>query len=290
MQEFGLNISDLQRRVLNNSGRVLDGVLDELLQKDYLRNTSRIYIGSYYCSHYFLQTPRNGYAELLNYARSRNLNVTLVVPPLFENDLDAASELILYLKNLSEQADNTIDEISINDLGMLEMLKAEKSAKIVMGRVLQKDNRDPRYPDFFEQTHTHRVFGSYYSGFMKDNNISGLELDFTHREIAIPNISEPLKVAVHIPYCYMSMGSICEFASMNKADDMKFRFADSCQCECDRAFIECNYLNELRFLRIGRSVQFKNDKCKICTDVPYRLIYTPIKELVIDAAEGIKNI
>ena len=111
MQEFGLNISDLQRRVLNNSGRVLDGVLDELLQKDYLRNTSRIYIGSYYCSHYFLQTPRNGYAELLNYARSRNLNVTLVVPPLFENDLDAASELILYLKNLSEQADNTIDEI-----------------------------------------------------------------------------------------------------------------------------------------------------------------------------------
>ena len=194
------------------------------------------------------------------------------------------------MKNLSEQADNTIDEISINDLGMLEMLKAEKSAKIVMGRVLQKDNRDPRYPDFFEQTHTHRVFGSYYSGFMKDNNISGLELDFTHREIAIPNISEPLKVAVHIPYCYMSMGSICEFASMNKADDMKFRFADSCQCECDRAFIECNYLNELRFLRIGRSVQFKNDKCKICTDVPYRLIYTPIKELVIDAAEGIKNI
>lgn len=279
MQEIGLNICDIQRRVLGKPEIILGTILDSKK----LDNVSRLYVGSYYCSNYFLQTPKNGYRELLLFAKRRGLKVTLVIPPLFEKDLKASKELLLYLKSLSIELENIIDEVSINDLGMLELIQKETSVEIFMGRLLQKDNRDPRYSDFYVQKHVPRTFNDYYKKFITENGISGIEIDCTHETIEIPDALGSTKVAVHKPYCYMSLGSICEFASISKPDNKKFRFADSCKCECDSAFIECIYSPENTFERIGRSVQFENGDCEICSAIPYRLIYTPIAELLYNA-------
>lgn len=71
----------------------------------------------------------------------------------------------------------------------------------------------------------------------------------------------------------------CLFASMNKSDNRKFRYADICSCECNNVAVKMN-CDDITLYRFGRSIQFKNDNCKIISEVPYRYIYSPFNELI----------
>lgn len=195
---------------------------------------NRLYLGSYYCDHYFTQTRIEEYMDILRFSRDHDLRTTVVIPPVFQANYDAVCSLAMELLNAKE---GTVDEVTVNDWGMASVISELTSVKLNAGRLLQKDNRDPRYADFFDAAYVSRSFSNFYTDFFPDQDITGVEIDCTHKEIVIPKTSRPMQVSVHGPFCYISIGSICEFASMHKMVGRKFRYADVCSRECDRASI-----------------------------------------------------
>ncbi len=242
---------------------------------------NRIYLGSYYCDHYFTQAGLEPYRSLLRFSRDHGLRATLVVPPVFQANYDAVCALVRDILNAEE---GVADEIAVNDWGMASVFSALDGVRLNAGRLLQKDNRDPRYPDFFDSAYISRSFSDFYTGFFSEQGISGVEIDCTHRELVIPETRQPIQVSVHGPFCYISIGSICEFASMHKRDERKFRYADACAQECSRASILCRTQSGTELLRLGRSVQFENAECRVRSAVPFRFIYSPFRELGVKSA------
>lgn len=237
---------------------------------------NRLYLGSYYCDHYFTQTRIEEYMDILRFSRDHDLRTTVVIPPVFQANYDAVCSLAMELLNTEE---GTVDEVTVNDWGMASVISELTSVKLNAGRLLQKDNRDPRYADFFDAAYVSRSFSNFYTDFFPDQDITGVEIDCTHKEIVIPKTSRPMQVSVHGPFCYISIGSICEFASMHKMVGRKFRYADVCSRECDRASIICRTQCGRDLLRLGRSVQFENSDCCISSAIPFRYIYSPYREL-----------
>lgn len=270
--EIAINLCEL----IGRSSEDMHSWIERLIIDTSFGNCSRIYLGSYYCDHYFLQTSVSRYTDVICFAREREIKITLVIPPLFETNLEKGISLA---EKLISEGRDLIDEVTINDWGMLQYFSKVSNVKINMGRLLQKDNRDPRYIEFFNETHTHRCFSGFYKQMLSTNNVSCVELDCTHGKIYIPDLLSDIKVAVHGAWTYMSLGSICLFASMNKSDNRKFRYADICSCECNNMAVKMN-CDDITLYRFGRSIQFKNDNCKIISEVPYRYIYSPFNELI----------
>lgn len=240
------------------------------------RAFNRLYFGSYYCDHYFTQAGMEPYLNLLRFSRDHGLRATLVVPPVFQENYDTVCGLVREILNAKE---DVVDEIAVNDWGMASVFSDLNGIRLNAGRLLQKDNRDPRYADFFDSAYISRSFSDFYTGFFSDQGITGVEIDCTHKEIVIPKTSQPIQVSVHGPFCYISIGSICEFASMHKTVERKFRYADVCSRECNRASVICRTQSGIELLRLGRSVQFENSDCCVRSAVPFRYIYSPYREL-----------
>lgn len=271
--EKALNLCDILGRLDGNINLWINKLINTFTINDF----SRIYMGSYYCDHYFLYTNKDKYKNIINYARDNKLKITLVIPPLFESNLEKG---IACAYDLLHEGDGLIDEVTINDWGMIDYFPNHFCIKLNMGRLLQKDNRDPRYKDFFSEQHIHRCFSNYYKKLLDENNISGIELDCTHSSIIIPKTLLDIRVSVHGPWTYMSMGSICIYSSMGKKISDKFRFADKCSCECNKAVVQMECEGNINLYRFGRSIQFNNNNCKIISKVPYRYIYSPFNQLI----------
>lgn len=269
-----LNLCDIFGRLKQSTSNALTALLDRVPYKV----IDRLYLGSYYCCNYFLQSQTEILEEILDFAKKSNRKVTLVVPPVFEKDFDRVCTKALRLIECYAQV---IDELTINDFGALEFFSKNVNVKINYGRTMAKDSRDIRYEDFFQSTSTPRVFEPFYEKLLSSYQVGCVELDCTHATIKIPEHKESLSVAVHIPYCYASIGSICEFAAVHRDGYNKFLYAGSCRCECNNMMIQCTYEENYNYLRLGRSVQYENSSCIIDATQPYRVIYTPVNELIV---------
>ena len=161
--EIAINLCEL----IGRSSEDMHSWIERLITDTPFGNCSRIYLGSYYCDHYFLQTSVSRYTDVICFAREREIKITLVIPPLFETNLEKGISLA---EKLISEGRDLIDEVTINDWGMLQYFSKVSNVKINMGRLLQKDNRDPRYIDFFNETHTHRCFSGFYKQMLSTND------------------------------------------------------------------------------------------------------------------------
>ena len=268
-----LNLCDIIGRLPKD----VPAAINSLIQAMPYEKADRLYVGSYYCDTYFLNTAPTVWEALFAYAANTGKKVTLVLPPVFEKDFEKIHSRTLAL---IQAAPGVLDELTVNDFGALCCFENNASVRLYFGRLLQKDSRDIRYEDFFNDTHTHRVFSDYYKQFFAEHHICGLELDCTHATISIPAHCDALTVAVHTPYCCTSVGSICEFAAVHRTGPQKFLYAGPCRGECNSMLLECTYEKKYPYVRLGRSVQFDNSNCKILSAQPYRTVYSPVKELL----------
>ena len=60
---------------------------------------NRLYLGSYYCDHYFTQTRIEEYMDILRFSRDHDLRTTVVIPPVFQANYDAVCSLAMELLN-----------------------------------------------------------------------------------------------------------------------------------------------------------------------------------------------
>ena len=115
----------------------------------------RIYIGSYFCSSFFLNSNYDNIFKIIN-NNFINPKITLVIPVFTEKYLIKGKDKIDELANSKE-----IDEITVNDYGMLEYINEKYNIKINMGRIFFKDYRDPRYEEYFNRDWTPKYNTSY---------------------------------------------------------------------------------------------------------------------------------
>lgn len=261
----------------------VDDILKKATEELEDADISRVYLGSAFCSQYFLRILPS-IKKLLEYFSHRDIPVTLTLPIFSQKDLKTAKEEISLLLNENP----IIDEITVNDLGMLSYLENETERKINLGRLFFKDPRDIRVTGHYDHVQTHPNTFSYLSDY---GNIAGVEVDQISRDINFSQLPESIKnLALHIPYTYMTTGNICKFASIGKADEKKFRPNDNCSLQCQgihefftETFRDSDEEREL--FRFGRTVYFLNKDREISGRQPDRLIYFPLKELALMAQE-----
>lgn len=243
------------------------------------KKVKRIYIGSYFCDRYFLNFY--GYKELLLYCQTKKMHVTLVVPVFSQNTLVRGKKKIL---EICECFEGVIDEITVNDFGMLNYFKNNNHFKINLGRLFFKNPRDCRIPEYTRSKVAPGLISKLNQGFWKDQMINCIELDSTNQMLDVSGVKNlDVGIALHTPFCYMTTGKICKFASIHKNIDKKFRPNTVCQMECMSiidtytghvATINCDTV----IYRIGRTLFFESGDSKIIGKNLERLIYFPIKE------------
>ncbi len=248
-----------------SSGYNFERIFDLALKNSGFETVSRIYIGSNFCSQYFLHINPRIIFDWVEYCKLKGINVTLCLPIFTQKDLQKAKE---YIAVYSQKFNNGIDEITVNDYGMLNYIeKTYNQMKINIGRLLNKDTRDVRYDDYYHQEFTPALLSL-------DNNlrdkINYYELDATHSTLNIP---EGKKVSLYTPYCYVTVGQMCEYASIDLPIEKKFRPNSQCSANCTKVFTEYHDGSQHSFYKIGRAVFTKNERINIKGINSYRSIY-----------------
>ena len=149
-------------------------------------------------------------------------------------------------------------------------------------RSFMKDYRDPRYQTFFEQTLTPKINTTFFRSNLIEYPISGIEFDPTHKTIDFTMFPKELGIGLHVPFCYLTVGQICEVASIPREITEKFRPNSPCQYECSEINIQYYLEDDIEIFGVGRAKYFKNKECKVESLKAIRTIYFPFEELMIE--------
>lgn len=239
----------------------------------------RIYIGSSFCSQYFLKL--SDYESIFQLCKKRRICITLTIPVFTEKDVGAGKEKA---NVICQSGIGVIDEITVNDIGMLSYFQDKKSYQLNLGRLFFKDPRDCRVPDFYNKKVSPLLLSHLSDAYWRMFRFSAVELDPTNKELDMSFLEETdINFGVHFPFCYMTTGNICKFASIHRDVKQKFRPNLKCRLECAHI---CDYYSghvaqtncDPTLLRLGRTLYFEIDTVNCLGKTLSRVIYFPIKE------------
>ena len=255
---------------VNRNNEILKGACE----KADFKKVERLYIGSNFCSRYFLKYVESALKGIAKLTEIENgaLKVTLCVPVFSQLYIESGKELITSVLNEY----SFIDELTVNDFGMLEFASQLNNIRLNVGRMMNKDARDVRYAEYFNLARTPEVF-TLTNSVLKNYDINCYELDLTSRFLDVKNVNE--NVAIYYPYVFATVGNICEFAGVSLPIEKKFRSNYHCAYDCIRFANE--YRNELgnEYLKVGKTTYFKVDDFVVKADKPYRMVYEPFDGL-----------
>lgn len=233
----------------------------------------RIYIGSSFCQQYFMHVKY--WKEIADTCSYSSTPITLTIPVFAENTLIEGKKLI---RSILDTYSYAIDEVTVNDIGMLEFIASFSRKRINMGRLFAKEPRDVRYSDFYNEMYRPAILDD--GELLK--TVSGIEIDCGFSRFISRETDSNKCIGIHVPFCFVSTGNICKFASIPKEISQKFRPNDSCNMECQRiaeVYDEKN-ANAL-FYRIGRTIYFFNqDTLENYSEAADRIIYFPVREVI----------
>lgn len=278
--------------------------LEAFLARDELQGCTRVYVGSSFCPQ-VLFSARPLFNTVVAHARERKLSVTLTLPIIAQRFWKNAQDGI---RTLLEAGSGVVDEVTVNDLGMLDFIDqlAESSAagtnslRINMGRCLSKDTREPRDPTYPYQPYMPKLL--WRDGNASSNldrlratwsrwreqesrytcRIAGIELDRTHAQLDLSLVPAGVTVALHGTPSYLSTGQICEYAAIGRSDEQAFRPNSRCSNQCQHGFTTYHNVDGVDFHKIGRTVYFDAPEPVIIADstLNLRLLHTPLKEVL----------
>ena len=233
-------------------------------------NCQRIYVGSYFCQNYLLSLREYPMAELYQWCRQQDVQITLVVPICSQVRLRECKSLIRELC----RENPLIDEICINDVGMLDYVSANFEQKIFLGRLFMKEQRDPRNSRLRFDGHAVECLDAMISQLMLQYEIAGIEYDKIYHYMKFPEKLSSYIVGIHTPYAYITTGRMCMYAGMHKQDALQFEADAGCQMECRKKRICFTSPNGF-FMKIGRTVYYPSVPCDYEFSGCIREIYWP---------------
>lgn len=255
-----------------------NGTFDMLLQMLNITKPGRLYIGSYFCSQYFINM--DFLAKLKQLFKAHSYALTLVIPVVSEKDLSIAKDLTSQIiKELP------VDEVTVNDVGMLSTIHNNYPIHINLGRLFFKDEREIRVSSFFQKI-VRPANLDLLKTYAECYRIKYAELDSISSSLAV-QIDSDIKIALHEPLCYMTTGNVCKYASINKEFTQKFRPNASCSLECKYVYeIYTPNTFDYTLYRIGRTIYFETKRPQIINGCVDRYIYFPFFEITRIKKEG----
>ncbi len=243
------------------------------------RCIERINIGSSFCSQYFCRF--SGYKKVLEICAKRGIHVTLTIPVFSEKDIETGKKKA---EQICKIAGDIIDEITVNDMGMLDFFKSKIKYKINLGRLFFKDPRDCRMPQYLNEPVSPMLLSHLKDEYWSLFRFNLVELDPTNNVIDTTVIKDTdISVGIHKPYCYMTTGNICKFASIHRDIKEKFRPNSMCKIECEHIMdtysghvvqTDCDPV----IRRFGRTLYYEINSVKLIGKNAEREIFFPVNE------------
>lgn len=252
-------------------------LVEVLCRKGEIKQCEHIYVGTSFCGQYFLHLKDEKINELVKWCKGQHIKVSLVIPTFTEKYLKPGKEKI---KTYSQYFGEGIDEVIINDYGMLRYIHETygEQIKLVMGRLFMKDYRDPRYTEYSQKTYKPKIFTPFLEKIMERYQIKGMLFDATHQTMDFTEKPPSIEVGIYGPYTYITVGQICEIGSLDKSIDQKFRPNSSCKEECSHHHIHYFPSQGQKWIRVGKAVYFRNPEVEIKGINNYRRIYCPFDQ------------
>jgi hypothetical protein len=197
---------------------------------------SRFYIGNEFCSNLF--PPKQLLLDIIHKLEKEKIAWTIVFPFIREDNLDFFCSILETLHKVKTQNKH---ELVINDFGILAYINNKYSSfKLVLGRLLNKRNKDPKYPWKWKNISNGRPFQEnnlscpHYKDFLSNEClISRVEYDSTNNLFA----PSSFKSSLHFPYYQTNTSQYCPLHSeCTKFDRTDQGIISSCPHFCDDIF------------------------------------------------------
>ncbi|MBQ9004180.1 MAG: hypothetical protein IJ087_20255 [Eggerthellaceae bacterium] len=235
----------------------------------------RVYAGSYFCENYFLALDEGFHDAVGEVAARHDMGATLVVPIFGQAMLYQGIERLDYLL---ERFGTVYDEIVVNDVATYADLSPRTQARLGIGRLFMKTQRDARYAEVFGAPSRPELSPEALACVQLRPGARPLvEVDPASAVVDVSRIFEQApdaEVALHLPYAYATTGRLCSSASIDAPDSEKFRIGRPCACECLRMSQGSRVENGVRYLKRGRTHFYANSACRIAGVDSWRIVYS----------------
>lgn len=264
-KEMSLNLCELFNVLYKEYGSV-----DEIVKKSGIAtesNFARIYIGSYFCEVYFIQSMETTLANIERYALDNRMRITLVIPIFTQSHLQKGLQII----NTILDKFSLIDEVVVNDYGILNYINLNYNIEIIIGRLLRKRARDYRYPEYIKS----KEYAETKELYRKYARVKGVEIDVTSQEIELSDFALLYLPCIHMPFTYLTCGQLCDFASLDLDIFQKFNSNNECNLNCNKLYYIYRTETEHNLYRIGKAVYYETPKNQILKGDKVRVVYFP---------------
>lgn len=239
---------------------------------------NRFYIGSYFCGKYCMKSMWILGDSLHGLFLEHGWKLSLVVPIPMEYERNILKSGV---KRFLEAFRDTVDEVIVNDYGMLDFINTLKSElkldiRIVAGRLFSRNYRDARYEDYSESE-----VCLYFPELLR-GKVQAAEADIVSERMDFSEFPEDVDLHIHYPLTYLTYGQNCEFASTQQNDAFKFRPGLPCGTQCMAGFMKTASKDGTDFWHVGKAVFMKNPKVLSYSKNPERFIYWPLEEFMMD--------
>jgi hypothetical protein len=229
-----------------------------VLEKTRLKGFSRLYFGHETCERCL---PSLSELEKAKKICSKNaMGFSLVTPFCTDAGIKKVS---LLMKRLSQE-----DELVVNDFGLLFLASKKFRARLVAGRLLNRQYRDPRIALFKkapEEMRQHLRLSHSSNGLfrelVREYNVERVELDNLLQGIATNLSSTALKGSLYYPFVFIAATRFCLAANCDRLSHAGKVGVFPCGKEClkYRFILESSEFNRSLFL-FGNALYFENNK------------------------------
>jgi len=222
---------------------------------------TRIYFGAEFCEH--LIPCKQDFEKVLSFIKSRDLDFTLVTPPLTNRGIDSLREASNLFSKMS--LDKHGFEVVINDWGTISIFNSF-GCPFLLGRLIVRQITDPFTVKLQADMDKEEIFSyigvkmnSAYADFVKSHNVSGLELDNPLTEFLIRE-DYGLHLSLYLPFGFVTSSRNCHYYFIKNGKKRVGIRSESCGRECLEGYLvlDNKKYNRHIFLR-GKTGFFRND-------------------------------
>ena len=272
-------------------------ITDNIKDLKKLKNIDVLYFGNEFCQNKIPNLKQIEYSY--NFAKNNKIRFVLVLPFITNINVDIVDKLLIYLDSKKKKT-----EVVFNDWGTFTLISQYKNLKPVLGRLLNKQRKDPIVQEIFKNTQPKmkvitengkkvlvqskqipKTLINYFQQtylnvpevqkFMIKNNITRYETDLVPWQNKV-TINKQISLSVYFPYVNISATRYCGAINLN--------YNSKCNKICQKQKIVIGK-NSFKFpyYIIGNAIFYKATmdmlKKELKVNKINRLVFNDIEEL-----------
>ena len=211
-------------------------ITDNIKDLKKLKNIDVLYFGSEFCQNKIPNIKQIEYSY--NFAKNNKIRFVLVLPFITNLNVNIVNKLLVSLNLKKEQT-----EVVFNDWGTFTLISQYKNLKPVLGRLLNKQRKDPIAQEIFKNTQPKmkvitendkkvlvqskqipKTLINYFQqtylnvpevqNFMIKNNITRYEMDLVPWQNKL-TVNKKISLSVYFPYVNISATRYCGAINLN---------------------------------------------------------------------------